>query len=47
MLCLAYINNDKVDTAFILVKKAISLKKKFLSEKKNKFNSTILIYKLN
>ena len=47
MLCLAYINNDKIDTAFILVKSAINLRKKFLSEKKSKFNSTVLIYKLN
>jgi len=47
MLCLAYINHDKIDTAFILVKNAISLQKKFLSERKKKFNSTMLIYKLN
>ena len=47
LLCLAYINNDKVDTAFILVKTAINLRKKFLSEMKKKFNSTTLIYKLN
>ena len=47
MLCLAYINHDKIDTAFILVKNAISLRKKFLSERKKKFNSTMLIYKLN
>ena len=47
MLCLAYINHDKIDTAFILVKNAISLRKKFLSENKKKFNTTILIYKLN
>jgi len=47
MLCLAYINHDKIDTAFILVKNAISLRKKFLSERKKKFNATMLIYKLN
>ena len=47
MLCLAYINHDKIDTAFILVKSAISLRKKFLAEQKKKFNPTILIYKLN
>ena len=47
LLCLAYINNDKIDTAFILVKHAISLKKKFLSDNKKKFNTTMLIYKLD
>ena len=47
MLCLAYINHDKVDTAFILVKSAINLKKRFLSDQKNKFNSTMLIYQLS
>ena len=36
MLCLAYINHDKIDTAFILVKNAISLRKKLLMEQKKK-----------
>ena len=45
LLGLAYINYDKIDTAFILLKTAINLTKNFLAVKKN-FNSTILINKL-
>ena len=46
LLGLAYINYDKIDTAFILLKSGINLTKKFLAVKKN-FNSTILINKLS
>ena len=46
LLSLAYINYDKIDTAFILLKNAINLTKTFLGVKNN-FNSTILIYKLS
>ena len=46
LLSLAYINFDKIDTAFILLKTGINLTKKFLTVKKN-FNSTILIKKLS
>ena len=46
LLTLAYINFDKIDTAFILLKTGINLTKKFLTVKKN-FNSTILIKKLS
>ena len=45
LLSLAYINYDKIDTAFILLKTAINLTKKFLTVKRN-FNSTILVNKL-
>ena len=45
LLGLAYINYDKIDTAFILLKTAINLTKNFLAVKKN-FNSTILLNKL-
>ena len=45
LLSLAYINHDKIDTAFILLKRAIKLTTKFLSVKKD-FNSNILINKL-
>ena len=45
LLGLAYINYDKIDTAFILLKTGINLTKKFLMVKNN-FNSTILINKL-
>jgi hypothetical protein len=45
LLGLAYINYDKIDTAFILLKTGINLTKKFLGVKKN-FNSTVLINKL-
>ena len=45
LLGLAYINYDKIDTAFILLKTGINLTKKFLDVKKN-FNSTVLINKL-
>ena len=46
LLSLAYINFDKIDTAFILLKTGINLTKKFLTVKNN-FNSTILIKKLS
>ena len=46
LLSLAYINYDKIDTAFILLKTAISLTKNLLATKHN-FNSSILIYKLS
>ena len=46
LLGLAYINYDKIDTAFILLKSGINLTKKFLAVKNN-FNSTILIKKLS
>ena len=46
LLSLAYINYDKIDTAFILLKQAINLTRSFLGVKKN-FNSTVLLYKLS
>ena len=45
LLSLAYINYDKIDTAFILLKTGINLTKKFLTVKNN-INSTILVKKL-
>ena len=47
LLCLAYINIDKISSAYILIKSSINERKKFLCEKKEKFNKTLLIYQLN